>query len=118
MKIIILTIIAFILLVVLGSCNKETGGYITTSDGIEMFYESKDSGQTTILFVPGWSNNHMVVSQLTDHFARNYHTIAIDPIGYGMSRRNREEWTIEQYGKDIRKLVKKLNPIIQIIMVS
>jgi pimeloyl-ACP methyl ester carboxylesterase len=69
-----------------------------------MFYETSGQGDQAIIFIHGWSGHRQVWTDQVEHFKKNYTVITPDLPGFGTSDNHRQEWTMEQYGKDIQLL--------------
>jgi pimeloyl-ACP methyl ester carboxylesterase len=76
--------------------------------GSRINYQVAGSGDTTLLFVHGWCINQSYWNQQVDHFKDRYQVVTLDLPGHGNSDKNRNEWTIENFGKDIVMLMDAL----------
>lgn len=74
-----------------------------------IFYTTKGNGDTTLLFIHGWCINSSYWAGQQDYFSSKYKTIALDLPGFGKSEAERENWTIEEYSKDIIYFIDHLN---------
>ncbi len=74
-----------------------------------IFYTTKGNGDTTLLFIHGWCINSGYWEGQQDYFSSKYMTIALDLPGFGKSEAERENWTIEEYSKDIICFIDHLN---------
>ncbi|MCB0620614.1 MAG: alpha/beta hydrolase, partial [Saprospiraceae bacterium] len=63
---------------------------------------------TTLLFIHGWNINKEYWQAQIDHFCPRYQVVAIDLPGFGKSGRNRSNWAIEVYGRDILQIIRTL----------
>ena len=100
------------------SCNPREEGYyekpvdiipsVVTSAGTTIEYQVCGSGDLSLLFVHGWCIDKSYWSYQSDGFCSQYQVITIDLPGFGDSGRNRDEWTIEQYGRDVNEVIKQL----------
>ena len=75
----------------------------------DIFYTTKGNGDTTLLFIHGWCINSSYWKDQQDYFSSKYKTIAFDLPGFGKSKAERENWTIEEYSKDIIRFIDHLN---------
>ncbi len=64
-------------------------------------YTLTGKGNTTLLFIHGWCINKSYWNLQQEYFGTNYTTIALDLPGFGESTAERDNWTIEEYSKDI-----------------
>lgn len=98
-----------ILLTVLIGCGSESGNFINTSDGIDLYYEEYGSGKPTLIFVHGWTNDASTWDDQTSYFKDKYHVVVLDLPGFGRSGSNRSHWSMQRYGEDVAELTKELN---------
>lgn len=97
------------LLTVLVGCVSESGDFINTSDGIDLYYEEYGSGKHTLIFVHGWSNDASTWDDQISYFKDKYHVIVVDLPGFGRSGSDRSNWSMRRYGEDIAEVAKELN---------
>lgn len=79
------------------------------NQGVHIDYDDTKAGDTTLLFIHGWNINKTYWANQTSFFSKKYRVIALDLPGFGKSGKNRTEWTVEEYGKDITALLTKLD---------
>jgi pimeloyl-ACP methyl ester carboxylesterase len=72
------------------------------------YFDSK-KGNITLLFIHGAFINKEYWSEQVKHFSQKYRVITIDLAGHGNSSHNRSDWTLQNYGKDIREFIKALS---------
>lgn len=76
---------------------------------IEIDYVRSGKGQPTLVFVHGsFTSKDYWKSQL-EFFAPTHEVVALDLPGHGSSGKNRDEWTIEDFGKDLASALTVLN---------
>ena len=78
------------------------------SMGTNISYQTCGSGDITLLFVHGWCINQGYWSYQSDGFCSEYKIVTMDLPGFGNSGKNRNEWTIEQFGNDVREVIEQL----------
>ena len=78
------------------------------SSDVEIDFHDCGEGEITLLFVHGWCINKSYWVNQVKAFCNDYRVVAIDLPGFGNSGKNRQEWTIEQYGKDVNAVVDQL----------
>ncbi len=78
-------------------------------ENVKIAYKESGNGDTTLLFVHGAFIDMNYWSSQVDFFMHRYHVVTIDLPGHGASGKNRANWTIQEYGKDVCYLIKKLN---------
>jgi len=71
-------------------------------------YFDNKKGDITLLFIHGSFINKEFWNNQLSYFSEKYRVIAIDIAGHGNSSQNRQEWTIQNYGKDISEFIKRL----------
>jgi len=76
--------------------------------GSEINYKVVGDGDTTLFFVHGWCINQSYWDAQVDHFEKRYKVVTIDLPGHGNSDKNRKDWTIENFGKDVILLIEAL----------
>ena len=72
-------------------------------------YLEKGEGDTTLLFISGWCINAEYWEAQLNFFSDRYRTIAIDLPGFGKSKAARDNWTIEEYSKDVLSFMEALD---------
>lgn len=68
---------------------------------VEINYLQQGNGKTTLLFLHGWCINNLYWENQISYFSNDYSVYAIDLAGFGKSKANRENWSIEEYAKDV-----------------
>jgi len=101
-----LLFVAFIL--VSFSCTREIKDFYKTDDNNKMYYESYGSGDDAIVFIHGWSVNCQSWDEQIDFFKDKNKVILIDLPGFGKSEHNRQDWSMQHYGKDVAGLCREL----------
>jgi pimeloyl-ACP methyl ester carboxylesterase len=96
------------------SCNKSKKSDVSERLSIKnqevmIDYSDNGKGDTTLLFVHGWAINKSYWKSQIDYFSKDYRVIAIDLPGFGKSGSNRNNWTVEEYGKDISEVLTQLD---------
>ena len=76
---------------------------------VEINYLQQGKGDTTILFLHGWCINGNYWRNQVDYFSKKYNVIAIDLPGFGESKAERTDWTIEEYSKDVLAFIETLD---------
>lgn len=94
------------------------GGGTILDQGVKISYEDSGSGKTagsnssarpTLLFVHGWCINKAYWSGQVDYFKSTYRVVTLDLPGFGLSGKNRKDWSVEAYGRDITAVLTQLN---------
>lgn len=76
-----------------------------SEDGVEIKFTVKGEGDPAIIFIHGWSGNRTDWEVPMNYFSKNNIVVAVDLPGYGESGHNRDNWTMEMYGKDIAVVI-------------
>lgn len=79
------------------------------NDGIIIDYNVCGEGDTTLLFVHGWCINKEYWSNQIEVFCTDYKVVTIDLPGFRNSGKNRDDWTIEDFGKDVHTVIDALD---------
>ena len=77
--------------------------------GVNIDYNDSKIGDTTLLFIHGWNINKTYWASQTSFFSKKYRVVALDLPGFGKSGKNRKNWTVEEYGKDVTAILTKLD---------
>jgi pimeloyl-ACP methyl ester carboxylesterase len=76
---------------------------------VEINYSQKGQGDTTLLFLHGWCIDGTYWKDQLDYFSENYSVFTIDLPGFGKSRAERTNWTIEEYANDVTAFIDAMN---------
>lgn len=83
---------------------------ITLRDGsVKINYLMRGQGDTTLLFLHGWCINSSYWNNQLDYFKSGYKVCAIDLPGFGKSTAQRDDWTVEEYSKDVLAFINAMN---------
>lgn len=78
-----------------------------SEDGVEIAYQIKGGGYPVIVLVHGWSCDRTYWREQFDVLAEQYTVVAIDLAGHGESGDEREQFTMQAFGSDIRAVIEK-----------
>jgi pimeloyl-ACP methyl ester carboxylesterase len=99
-----------ILMMTLVSCGDQPLDSSTpSSDGIDIHFTATGSGQPALVFVHGWSCDAGYWEAQVDHFSPTNRVVCIDLGGHGQSGQNREDWTMQAFGQDVKAVVTALD---------
>jgi pimeloyl-ACP methyl ester carboxylesterase len=76
---------------------------------VEINYYQQGQGDTTLLFLHGWCIDGLYWKNQVDYFSKTYNVIAIDLPGFGKSKAERSNWTIEEYANDVTAFIDTMN---------
>lgn len=120
------TISAFtgVLLILQWACNNtETTKPVVEAkikvenEGVHIDYDDSKTGDTTLLFIHGWGINRSYWASQVSYFSPSYRVVTVDLPGFGLSGRNRKNWSIENYAADIAVLMQALD-LRQVILIG
>lgn len=80
-------------------------------------YYQQGKGDTTLLFLHGWCIDGGYWKNQVDYFSNNYAVYAIDLPGFGQSKAERTNWTIEEYAHDVTAFIEALN-LKQVVIIA
>ena len=86
-----------------------SSGTAVSTDGVPIHYQVQGTGTPALVLVHGWSCDSSYWKAQVDCFSKKYKVVTIDLAGHGKSGLEREEWTIEAFGRDVDLVVKKLD---------
>jgi pimeloyl-ACP methyl ester carboxylesterase len=112
MRAILLIVIASLLSNVSKAQTQErmTAKQVTIRDKqVEINYFQQGQGDTTLLFLHGWCINGTYWKNQVEYFSKNYNVFAIDLPGFGKSKAERTNWTIEEYTNDVTAFIDAMN---------
>lgn len=90
--------------------KRMTAKQITIRDKqVEINYFQQGQGDTTLLFLHGWCIDGTYWKNQVDYFSKNYNVYAIDLPGFGNSKAERTNWTIEEYANDVTAFIDTMN---------
>lgn len=106
-----LTIIFFNALIAQNSNDQffEINSGTFKTDDAEIFYLEKGSADTTLLFLHGWAINSSYWTDQLNFFGENYRIFAMDLPGFGKSKAERENYSVEKYAEDVNNFIKQLD---------
>lgn len=79
-----------------------------SKDGVPIAYSVYGKGDTTLVFIPGWSCNSSVWKNQVSYFEKKYRVVTLELAGHGMSGKQREVYSMEAFGQDVAAVVKKI----------
>jgi len=87
-----------------------TAKQITIRDKqVEINYFQQGEGDTTLLFLHGWCINGAYWENQVEYFSKKYNVYAIDLPGFGKSKAERINLTIEEYANDVIAFIDTMN---------
>lgn len=74
----------------------------TSKDGTPIAYEVYGKGQTSLVFVHGWSCDSRYWRAQVPYFSKTYTVVVLDLAGHGHSGLSRTIYSMEAFGEDVR----------------
>lgn len=111
MKKILFAISALFIVINCYPSTKYQTATVKSFDGTPIVYAVEGEGDIAVVFVHGWSCDHMYWENQIDHLMQNskYKIVAIDLAGHGHSGMERTSYTIESFAKDVEAVANELN---------
>ncbi len=78
-------------------------------DNATINYQTTGSGDKTLLFVHGSYIDQTYWKQQVDYFSKHYKVVTFDLPGHGQSGRERKDWSVKGFAKDVTTVIKELN---------
>ncbi len=83
---------------------------VSSVDGIKIYYEVIGEGDFSMVFIGGWgARTGRKTWRYQLSLAEKYKIILIDLAGHGNSGKNREKYTMELYGHDVKSVIEELD---------
>jgi len=73
----------------------------TSFDGVAIAYSLSGTAQTALVFIHGGMSNRSDWDGLHAAFADRFRVLSLDLAGHGESGRNRQEWGMTQFARDV-----------------
>jgi pimeloyl-ACP methyl ester carboxylesterase len=92
------------------SCNlpSERKAIEIKNGDVSIAYHLSGHGDTSIVFVHGWGISKEYWKYQEDALSSQYTVVSLDLGGHGQSGHNRDDWTIEEYAKDVIAVINGL----------
>lgn len=107
-------IVSLVLCILLSACDgtnsrpNELMVYDTTKyQRVSMNYEILGKQDTALIFIHGWNLNMRYWDDQVRHFQSRYRILNLDLAGHGNSGKDRSNWTVENFARDIAHIMQK-----------
>ncbi|MFH0984470.1 MAG: alpha/beta hydrolase [Candidatus Omnitrophota bacterium] len=80
----------------------------TSADGTAIHYYEHGQEGPTLVFVHGWICDASYWREQVEYFKKKYHMVLIDLAGHGRSGSERENYTMETFGQDVKAVVESV----------
>ena len=82
---------------------------VPAADSVMIYYHAQGTGEHDLVFVHGWGCDRSYFQKQLEEFSKSYRIVALDLAGHGLSGKNREDWSIANFGEDIAAVANKLD---------
>ena len=102
-----LTSCLFVLFLTFGAIRAQADWphVIPSKDGTLISYEIYGAGESTLVFVHGWSCDARYWRAQLPHFAENHRVVMLDLAGHGHSGTTRSQYTMRAFGEDVKAVI-------------
>ena len=102
-----LTSCLFVLFLTFGAIRAQADWphVIPSKDGTPISYEIYGAGESTLVFVHGWSCDARYWRAQLPHFAENHRVVMLDLAGHGHSGTTRSQYTMRAFGEDVKAVI-------------
>jgi len=88
-----------------------------STDGVHIEYQVYGHGEPAILLVHGWANNANYWNAQLEELKARYTVVTLSLAGHGASGRNREDWSMANYGADVAAVAHQI-PAQKLVLVG
>jgi pimeloyl-ACP methyl ester carboxylesterase len=88
--------------------NVEVIRTATSADGTAINYYEYRQERQVLVFVHGWSCDASYWRKQVEYFKDKYHMVLVDLAGHGRSGSERENYTMEAFGQDVKAVVESI----------
>ena len=96
-----------LLLLLLTGCSG--GDTFTSPDGVPIAFDKTGDGDITLVLVHGWSCDRSYWQQQVEGLSDEFTIVTLDLAGHGDSGLQREDYTMQAFGRDVAAVVNGLN---------
>jgi sigma-B regulation protein RsbQ len=90
---------------------------VMSDDNVHLEYHVLGHGDPAVVLVHGWAGNENYWHEQFDVLKARYTVVAVNLAGHGASGRNRTDWSIDNYARDVATIVRQVpNP--QLVLVG
>lgn len=90
------------------SSMRVTSGTVAAADGVEIAWDTRGSGEPTIVLVHGWVSDRTVWRNQVGVLAASNRVVTLDLPGCGRSGAQRADWSVDALGDDIARVADAL----------
>jgi pimeloyl-ACP methyl ester carboxylesterase len=74
---------------------------VDSADGVHIEYQVYGRGEPAVILIHGWANNANYWNAQLEPMKARYTVVTLNLAGHGASERNREDWSMVNYGADV-----------------
>ncbi len=102
-----LTSCLFVLFLTFGAIRAQADWphVVPSKDGTPISYEIYGAGESTLVFVHGWSCDARYWRAQLPHFTENHRVVMLDLAGHGHSGTTRSQYTMRAFGEDVKAVI-------------
>jgi len=89
--------------------GSESENTAVSSDGVPIHFQSQGQGDYALVFVHGWCTDMSYWDAQIPSFRVYYRVVTLDLAGHGRSGIDRQNWTMEMFGRDVAAVVTALD---------
>lgn len=107
-----ISLILIIFLLLSGYANSELSvkhDVALSFDGERIAYNIAGKGNTSLIFIHGWSCDGRYWHNQIPIFSKKFHVITIDLAGHGHSSLNRQDYTMLSFANDVKAIIDREN---------
>jgi pimeloyl-ACP methyl ester carboxylesterase len=90
---------------------------VMSDDNVHLEYHVLGRGDPAVVLVHGWAGNENYWHEQFGVLKARYTVVAVNLAGHGASGRNRTDWSIDNYARDVATIVKQV-PNRQLVLVG
>jgi pimeloyl-ACP methyl ester carboxylesterase len=90
---------------------------VDSADGVHIEYQVYGRGEPAVILIHGWANNANYWNAQLEPLKARYTVVTLNLAGHGGSERNREDWSMANYGADVAAVAHAL-PNKRIVLVG
>ena len=83
-------------------------GITKSADGVTIAYHARGHGEPALVFVHGWSCDQRYWPHQVEDFSADHRVVTLDLAGHGESGFDRLNWTLGEFGEDVKAVVEEL----------
>ena len=102
---------------ILAGCASIQKHQVLSADNVSISYDVQGKGKPALVFIHGGSCDKSYWKYQVPYFSKHHKVVTIDLAGHGDSGYERDNWTIEAFGRDVVAVIEELN-LKQVILIG